>query len=586
MKTKQFLFFLIFASLSVAAEAPGARIRSAVFDVEARLSKGLEEQISQFVGVDGVWVATHLSVSLDGIEAELKAREDHPEAAKNEKRYADLPGLLLPEDGAAVQSDDEKIVIKEERAVDSALILSNTRALKVTVYHKGQLEKKVERVVRSLIEEKLTSLNVELDVKFDRRKARALENADLKADQKVRLTQDPMKSTQAFLETHVLAPFKIGASAFFVIAAALFIAGFTAVFLSIRSLNKGLASLAQAMANREPVSAAAPVERAQERGPSDEAASSGSEEGLFRTKILELYAHHREVASNFFADAMEKKNFREVWCLSQVLGERLFVENEGLVQSPHYRQYQSYLKDNLFEAPNDQDYQRLYQKLMGLMLYPEVYFLNGLRKQLETVELSVLTELFKQLDKKEKSVLADVLEPLRLAALVNSGSLRTEDIVFAPQNTDLQFLRRLDGKVALHTAAWTSEEERALDVLLMLQQSMFDAFIREHRLPEKFLVENLFDSQTEVVRDFFRALAVEDICALLPMLSADLEEELLPMLPEIKLARVEQAQRAEGPKSPLLLKRFYRVLLSHGLHAELSRELAKSKAASKLKAVA
>lgn len=586
MKYKNlFLTFLVLISPATqSAEKHSSRIGSTVYELEAKISKTLEERIVQFIGTENIWVSTNLDVSIDKLETHLE-KEDLVDEPK--EKFTDLPGLNLSEDGAFVKGDDKNdniILIDRAEAIPTSTILSHTKGLNITVYHKALLDRKVERIIRSLIEEKLSALKVKVEVKFNHRKAQALEATDFDDGKKIRFEPDSFAKSfhnavvvafQNFLDTHIVSPFKKGVIAIVSLA---IIAFALAIFFIIRALiaiSNGISVLSKASANLDQgsrISGEATTEGLSVKSMSEDVSISekNGEESDIKKKILDIHENYREVISNFFADSMEKKNFKDIWCLTQILGEKILFEGDQLAKNKHFKHYNAFLKDNMFKASNASDYNRIYQKLMGLMLYPDVYFSNGIKEHVNRLGQQDLADFFTELSAAEIVIVSEMTDPLRVASLINSGILDAEDVFGAiPPDINLSVLRKLDSKILSFSQKRESNHNRVLGMITFLNQEKYDQYISQHGLTERFCFTALYEAKKETAEDFFKGLNVEELCSLLPMLSKEMEQQVLELLPEIKLARVNQGRKLTNQRSQHLMAQLYDVLLDQDLKSEL-----------------
>lgn len=592
------LMTFIFCFNAIANPTDGY-VRSSIYELEAQVSQNLIDRISQFSGMENIWITVKLHVNDAELRKHLTEKGPSGKEGSKKEKFDSLPGLNLGPDGAMVKGENREIMVIDngQNAVESASILAFTTGMDVTVYHRGPIQKKVERLIRSLIEEKISSLNIPVDVKFNHRKARSLEGSDLANGQKIRfesesfatgLQKGVISSSESILENSSLKywPYIILVMIVLSLGAVLFMAN-----KAMTDISAVLSSISRAIAAH---SSTGNFEAKESTLVTEESSNAGLGTGTpqneldVRQKISELYENHAEAISNFIINAMDNKDFHDIWCLSQVLGDKLFFENANITKSKNFKQYNTFLRDNLFSESGPAEYKRLYQKLMGLMLYPNVYFLNSIKKKTDLLSLQDMGVLFQSLSQGEKGVFSEIMDPMKLATLINQGAIKVSDIIDS-RNSEIEVstLKKLDHKVAeFHGKQDNVANEKILNILTYLSQEQYEMHIDAWGMDDAFRFEDLYASKKTAVHEFMKSMKVEELSALLPMLSAELQADIEAALPAIKLARILQAGKTLTVQSPMLMSKLFMVLLDQELRTKFLDKLTKNTKKSTLSAVA
>jgi len=587
-KLSLLLVTISFSLLAFAKPLSEGYVRSSVYELEGQLSDNLEKQIAQFSGMENLWVSVKFGLDVEGLVKFLD--EQSAPAAKEKTKYPELPGLNFGADGAEVVDDveNQKVIMidNSKLTVDAANIFAFTSKLNVTIYHKGQVERKVERLVRSMVEDKLSSLRVPVEVKFNHRIARPLENTDYSEGQKVRFETDSFAKSleQGVVQSSKTLTSGVKIKAWLFLAAFLLASVFGVFcYIFMRGLgqvNEALSIIAksiQSQGQNGTISTSSNSEANKIFEKEEIETSSSVTELDFRQKIIEIYDANSETISNFFSISMENKSFHDIWCLSQVLGEKLNFENAKISNSKNFKEYNRFLRSNLFSESSFHDYKLLYQKLMGLMLYPGVYFHNNIKEKLTHLNLQDLGLFFQSLSKEEKGVVAEVVDPLVLAGLINQGMVHASEIIdFSHQDMDVSSLKRLDQKASQFVQEkQTFEEDKILEVLTYLNQEQFDSHIEEWGVAENFSFSHLFEAKLQEANEFFKGLRVEELCALLPMLRPEIQNRVESILPDIKRARINQAGKKTNSQSSELMAKLFGILIDRDTKSMFLSELSK-----------
>lgn len=592
IKTLMGLLLAIFITSAFAQDRDGL-IRSSVYELEGQLSRSMEQKIIQFVGVENIWVTVHLDVSESDIKRQLDSKG---RKKKSSVKYEELPGLNISFDGNVVVEDkEERLVLDGSKfSIDPALLLSQTKSVMVTVYNKTKIDKKVERLIRSLIEDKMRALKVEVGVSFNYRKASVLENADLKDGKKVRFDPHSFSksvhqaitvSFKEFINEQVLAPLKIGFSAvIFISLVAFSLIGFF-LFRALSAINGSLGALLTAARNFEISSSqgsgALPMMDQGQGG--DKTTTLQSDAVDLQQKILDIYTNYSEVVSNFFMNSMDKKEFKDVWALTQVLGDRILLENKNICRNENFHLYNKFLQNSMHLVTSADDFKRIYQKLMSLMLYPEVFFLNSIKGQMNSLSMAALLEHYPTFTEKEKLVAIEVLDDLKLATLVNKGMVKAEGLSKAENlRWGMEELKAIDKKLtSLSSTKAELTDVPLLNVMRYFSQAQFDGFIREQNMKGDFHFVIQYQREKESLDQFFKTLTVEELCALLPMLEEDMVNSVYSVLPELKQARVKSMTKMIQERSFTLMADLYKKMWSEEFKLELSKRSGKVKPLSR-----
>lgn len=589
MKTLLALTLLMMTTFAIAKENTDGLIRSSMYELETQLSRTMEDKIVQFVGVENIWVAVHLDVSSEKIKQQLKSSKN---SKKSSVKYEELPGLNISADGNIVQDDssEEKLILDGSKfSIDPALLLSNANGVMVTVYNKDKIDKKVERLIRSLIEDKMSALKTTVGVSFNYRKAKVLETADLKDGKKIRF--DPTSfaksvhsavtvSFKEFMNDNVIAPLKIGFGAVVFISLAAFgVIGFF-LFRALSAINGSLGALLNATKNFETATtqAASPTQ-ASDNG-HDKTTTLQSDAVDLQQKILDIYTNYSEVVSSFFMNSMDKKEFKDVWALTQVLGDKILLENKNICRNNNFHLYNKFLQNSMHLVTSAEDFKRIYQKLMSLMLYPEVFFLNSIRNQINSFSMPFLLSNFPKFNENEKLVAIEVLDDLKLATLVNKGLVKTENLNKAEaHHWGMEELKAIDKKLtSIAERGSDLKEIPLLNVMRYFTQSQFDSFIQEQKLNSAYTFGSLYEARKEELEQFFKGLSVEELCALIPMLEEDMVMKVYALLPELKLARVKAIPKNIQDRSFSLMAEIYKMMWSEEFKEVLAGRAVKAKA--------
>ncbi len=562
-------------------------IRNNIYNIENKISKDIEEKISQFIGTNQIWISAQIDIEVSALREHLRQMENPSEEEETEKKhYLELPGLNLTNEGATAKDSEEASIFianQDNTEIDASTIIAFTKNIKITVYNKVNMDRKTERIIRSLIEEKLSSLKVTVDVTFNHRKAQELVKKDFTEGNKIRFEPESFGKSvqnavilafQNFLDKHIISPLKWSAIAFGIFSTLIFSAAFYFVVKSLLGISHGLSTLSKTMAPQDwSSSSSVHAEKLMNRTSNEPLASStqattGSEKT--RSKILEIYESYREVITNFFTDSMTKKNFQDVWAIGQILGDKLIFENTHLTKHKNYDAYNKYLRANLFLVSNSGDEERLYQKLLNLMLYPDIYFLSSIKYQLAGLDHDKLGSLFLELSHIHKGVVKDLIDPLKLASLINQNVIKTSDIiVLNDMGPGVESLRHLDHQIATHIQSLESVHESAFNFIFYLTTSQFNQYLDMRKADGKFYFEKLFMAKEKMACDFIMNLSVDEITSLLPFVSDEITKHIVELLPEIKLARVMQVKKPINPEGQVLVSQIFRIILSDQEKEEL-----------------
>lgn len=589
MKIKAAISILLFfiMTTAMAQDNRDGLIRSSVYELEGQLSRSMEQKIIQFVGVENIWVAVHLEIATEDVKKQLDAKG---QKKKSRVKYEELPGLNISFDGNVVVEDkEERLVLDGSKfAVDPTLLLSQSKSVMVTVYNKSKIDKKVERLIRSLIEDRMRALKVDVGVSFNYRKGSVLESADLEDGKKIRF--DPNSFTKSvhqaitvsfkeFINEQVLGPLKVGFSAviFFSLVAFGLIGYF--LFRALSAINGSLGALLSAARNFEISSAHGMGDLPSVDQAADKTTTLQSDAVNLQQKILEIYTNYSEVVSSFFMNSMDKKEFKDVWALTQVLGDRILLENKNICRNENFHFYNKFLQNSMHLVTSAEDFKRIYQKLMSLMLYPEVFFLNSIKGQMNSFSLSSLLQHYPSFSEKEKLVAIEVLDDLKLATLVNKGLVRAEGLSKSESHRwNMEELKAIDKKLTmLASHKEDSSDLPLLNVMRYFSEAQFDGFIKDQNLRADYSFEALYQIGKEEIDQFLKGLSVEDLCALLPMLEEGMANTVYSLLPELKQARVRSMSKMVQERSFTLMAELYKKLWTEEFKQELSKRSGKAK---------
>jgi hypothetical protein len=572
-----FLIVTTFSLSSFAKEVKEKEIRNSIYDVENNISKTIEKKIIQFVGIDQIWISAQIEVDMPGLREHISSNVVNRPIEK--KKYLELPGLNLTDAGAAVKDQEENKIIITNKNNDSQIspnfIIAFATGIKITVYNKVSLDRKVERVIRSLIEEKLSSLKIKTEVNFDHRKAKILDEKDFNEGSKVRFEPESFAksfqnavtlSFQNFLDGHVLSPIKWTVFISVLLGALLFGTAIYFITKSLTAITHSLGALSKAIAQREShsssIQADTLLDMSQKNADTDLTVDN-SENEKARQKIIEIYESYQEVVTNFFLDSMNKKNFQEIWSLGQILGEKLIIENARLSKHKNYKAYNKYLRTNLFFSATTISDQRLYQKLMSLMLYPDVYVFNNIKFQLASLGDAQLGQLFLELSPSHKGIASDMLDPLRLAFLMNQSIISSSDVSATDENAyELDSVSKLDHKITTFVQSFDSNNDSSFSFLFYLNSFQYNEYLASMQIDSKFQFENLFFAKEEIVNEVIQNYSVDKISSLLPMVSDPVRDHIFKLLPEIKLARVMQSKKVMNNESQIVIAQIFHLILS------------------------
>lgn len=582
---------LAFSSYANIDDNVDNRIRSSIFELESKLSKSLEDQVVQFVGIENLMLTVRINVSEEEIKNYLK---DKKTVKASPKFFEDLPGLNVGTHGqAASDADNDKKGDSVKPVLDPALILSASEAIEITVYNKVKLDKKVERLIQSLIEEKLSTLKFNIKVSFNYRKAQVLDSSNIEDGRKIRF--DPISfaksfhgavvlSFKEFVSKELLLPLKVGMGVVLTLFVGVFgLLGFF-LFRGLSSINKSLTALVNSSKMHEAAMAKNfSTEEVEVDSSHDKTTTIQRDAVDLQQKILDIYSNYSEVISNFFMNAMDNKEFKDVWALTQVLGDKILLENKTICNNSNFQLYNKFLRNSMHLLISAEDYKRIYQKLMSLMLYPEVFFLNSIKSHIDAFTSDQIADNYETFTDLEKSIAIEVLDDLKLAKLVNRGLIKTEKFAKADtQSWDMKDLRLFDNKLTKITLHDESHKLHSVfSVIKYFSQEQFDNYILENNLDSKFCFADMFEAQSEAMEQFFKSLSADDICSVFSLLSDDIIEKICATLPELKLARVRGMTKSLNDKSFRLMAEMYSTLWTEEFKAEVIRRSSGSRSSLK-----
>lgn len=279
-------------------------------------------------------------------------------------------------------------------------------------------------------------------------------------------------------------------------------------------------------------------------------------------------------------NSMDKKEFKDVWALTQVLGDKILLENKNICRNNNFHLYNKFLQNSMHLVTSAEDFKRIYQKLMSLMLYPEVFFLNSIRNQINSFTMPFLLSNFPEFNENEKHVAIEVMDDLKLATLVNKGLVKTENLEKAENyHWGMEELKAIDKKLtSIAERGSDLKEVPLLNVMRYFTQSQFDTFIQEQKLNSAYTFVSLYDDKKEELEQFFKELSVEELCAVIPMLEEDMAMKVYALLPELKLARVKANPKNIQDRSFSLMAEIYKMMWSEEFKEAIAGRSVKEKA--------
>ncbi|MFP5492444.1 MAG: hypothetical protein ACLGG0_13150 [Bacteriovoracia bacterium] len=598
MKTKIKLMLMVILTLALlpasASDNADGYIRSSVYELESQLSRNLESQISQFMGVENLWVSLHLNVDHFSLRKEFD--KNSPQAKRNTRqKFDDLPGLNISHDGVMVKTpEDESVLVIDgsKFTVEPSLILTHTESVQIVLYHKTKLDKKIERLIRSLIEDKMSPLKIGLTVEFNHRKAKALNSESLDEGKKIRFEPESFAksfreaalSLQDFLSEKILSPLKVGLGVTLLILLSFLGLCFFFSIKALNSINRTLSALSNANNQISSSSHFDDSHNVLNSELQDELKTTGAGLSDPKDKIIEIHHNHGEVITSFFMDAMDKRKFKDIWCLSQILGDKTYLENTSMTKSKNFQYYSRFLSSNLYLESTPEDHKHIYQQLMSLMLYPNVYFMNSIRASLNSIPLQALGVCFDDFNETEKAITMDCMDSIRMASLINNGFIQPDSISKLDHvEFEHSSLIKFDKKVnELRRRFEEDADNRITSTLKYLNQTQFDEFILSRGLDHRFTLSQLFEQSKPSAMEFFKELSVDELCSLIPMLSEEFSQEVCSGLPDIKRARVINGRKVLNKLSFDTMARFHQVIWG----SEIREEFKKAASSSPLKLAA